>query len=69
MIISWCKTNNSQVNLATVVQGNQKAPFSLATALRCGDSATLFPWLLYFLLDPHLIMLSVKQRGIKYHFF
>ena len=34
-----------------------------------GDpKATLFPGLLHFTLDPYLIMLSVKQGGIKYHF-
>ena len=27
-----------------------------------------FPGLLRFTLDQYLIMLSVKQRGIKYHF-
>ena len=40
--------------LATLVEGNPKAPF---------------PGLLHFTLDPHLIMLIVKQDGIKYHFF
>ena len=33
-----------------------------------GESATPFPGLLHFPLDPYLIMLSVKQGGIKYHF-
>ena len=33
-----------------------------------GEGATPFPGLLHFTLDPYLIMLSVKQRGIKYHF-
>ena len=33
----------------------------------CGGP-TLFPGLLHFTLDPYLIMLSVKQKGIKYHF-
>ena len=34
-----------------------------------GEGATPFPRLLHFTLDPYLIMLSVKQGGIKYHFF
>ena len=34
-----------------------------------GENATPFPGLLHFILDTHLIMLSVKQGGIKYHFF
>ena len=33
-----------------------------------GEGATPFPGLLHFTLDPYLIMLSVKQEGIKYHF-
>ena len=37
---------------------------------RCvGEGATPFPRLLHFTLDPILIMLNVKQGGIKYHFF
>ena len=36
---------------ANLVEGNPKAPFSIATTL-----------------DSYLIMLSVKQGGIKYHF-
>ena len=34
-------------------------------------SLPIFPTsrLFYFTLDPFLIMLSVKQRGIKYHFW
>ena len=37
-----------------------KAPFSIST--------TPFPGLLHFTFDPYLIMLSVKQGGITYHF-
>ena len=33
-----------------------------------GEGVTPFPGLLHFTLDPYLIMLSVKQGGIKYHF-
>ena len=33
-----------------------------------GEGATPFPGLLHFTLDPYLIMLSVKQGSIKYHF-
>ena len=35
---------------------------------KVGPSATSFPGLLHLALDPYLIMLSVKQRGIKHHF-
>ena len=56
------------VKLATIVEGNPKAPFSIATTPRCRGGRYSFPGLLYFTLDPYLIMLSVKQGGIKYHF-
>ena len=48
--------------------GNQKAPFSIATTLRCTEGATPFPELLHFTLNTYLILLSVKQGGIKYQF-
>ena len=56
------------IKLATIVEGNPKAPFSIATTPRCRGGRYSFPGLLYFILDPYLIMLSVKQGGIKYHF-
>ena len=52
----------------TVVEGNQKAPFSIAATPRCGEGANSFPELLHFTLDMYLVMLSVKQGGVKYHF-
>ena len=57
-----------KVKLATIVEGNPKAPFSIATTPMCRGGRYSFPGLLYFTLDPDLIMLSVKQGGIKYHF-
>ena len=56
------------VKLATIVEGNPKAPFSIATTPMCRGGRYSFPGLLYFTLDLYLIMLSVKQGGIKYHF-
>ena len=42
-------------------EDDPKAPFSIGTALlHCLDYSTT--------LDPYLIMLSVKQGGIKYYF-
>ena len=58
----------SKVKLATIVEGNPKAPFSITSTPRCKGGRYSFPGLLYFTLDPYLIMLSVKQGGIKYHF-
>ena len=57
-----------KVKLATIVEGNPKAPFSIATTPMCRGGRYSFPGLLYFTLDPYLIMLSAKQGGIKYHF-
>ena len=57
-----------KVKLATIVEGNPKAPFSIATTPMCRGGRYSFPGLLYFTLDPYLIMLSAKQGSIKYHF-
>ena len=54
--------------LATVVDGDQKALFSISITPRCRGGRTPFPELLHFTLDTYLILLSVKQGGIKYHF-
>ena len=61
-------TSNHKVKLATIVEGNPKAPFSIATTPMCRGGRYSFPGLLYFSLDPYLMMLSLKQGGIKYHF-
>ena len=53
--------------LATVFKGDQKAPFLIPRCVR--EGATPFPGLLHFTLDTYLILLSVKQGGIKYHFY
>ena len=34
-----------------------------------GEGASPFPGLLLFTFDPNLILLSIKQESIKYHFF
>ena len=54
--------------LVTVEEGDQMDPFSIATILRCREGATSFPGLLHFTLDTYVILLSVKQGGVKYHF-
>ena len=57
------------IKLTTVVKGNLKAPFSIATTPRCRGRVLLFsPGLLHFIFDAYLIMLSVKQGVIKYLF-
>ena len=34
-----------KVKLETVVKGDQKAPFSIATTPRCGGGRYSFPWI------------------------
>ena len=34
-----------KVNLATIVEGDQKAPFSIATTSRCRGGRYSFPWI------------------------
>ena len=52
-----------------MVEGDPKAPFQLLLHQGVGEGATPFFGLLHFTLDTYLIMLSIKQGGIKYHFF
>ena len=54
--------------MLTVVEGDPKARFSLATT-PCVRTLLLFFGLFNFTLDPCLIMLSVKRGTIKYHFW
>ena len=55
---------SKKVKLATVVEGDSKALFLIATTRHYS-----FPWIVPLYLDPYLIMLSVKQGSLKYHFF
>ena len=53
--------------LASLVGGDPKDPFSIATPPRCRGECYFIAWIAP--LYPYLIMLSVKQGGIKYHFW
>ena len=46
----------------------RRFPFQELLHRDVGEGTTPFPELLHFILDPYLIMLSVKQGSIKYHF-
>ena len=61
-------TVRMSLQLVTVVKGDPKAPFSIATTPRCRGGRYSIPRLLHFTLDTYLIIMSVKQGGIKYHF-
>ena len=56
--------NIVKVKLVTLVEGNQKVPFSIATTSRCRGGCYSFPWIapLYHWSLPY------KQGGIKNHF-
>ena len=53
----------------TIVEGDPKVPFSIATTPTCREGVTPFLGLLHFNLDLYLITLSVEQGGIKYIFW
>ena len=49
-IVLFIIINNNNIlmnnkKLATVVEGDQKAPFSIATIPRCRGGRTSFPWI------------------------
>ena len=51
-----------------LVKDDSKAPFSIAITSRYRRVRYTFPWIAAITLDLYLIMLSVKQGGIKYYF-
>ena len=52
----------------TIVKSSPNAPFSIATMPRCKGEYYSISWIAPLILDMYLIMLNVKQGGIKYHF-
>ena len=69
--ISLCAISKKDCNndvWLTVVEGDPKAPFSIATTLRCRGGHYSFLWIAPLTLNLYIIMLRVKQGGIKYHF-
>ena len=57
------------VTWLTVVEGDPKALFSIVTEPSCWEGRYTFPCIASLILDPFLKILSIKQGGIKYHFF
>ena len=54
--------------LPIVVEGDPKAPFSIATTSRYKGGRYTFLWIAPLTFDSYPIMPSIKQGGIKYHF-
>ena len=50
----------------TVVKGDSKAPFLIATTLKSRGGRYSISWIAP--LYPYLLILSAKQGGTKYHF-
>ena len=46
-----------------------RPPFQLLLHWDVGEGDNPFSWLLLFTLDPYLILLTIKQGGIKDHFW
>ena len=55
--------------MATMIEGDKKASFSITTTLRCRGRHYSFPWIAALYLDLYLIMLSVKQGGASSNIF
>ena len=54
--------------LVAVIEDDLKAPFSVATTPSFREGHYSFPMIAPLTFDTHLILLSVKHGGIKYHF-
>ena len=70
-ILSSCQIHQNLpciYKLATIAEGDPKAPFSIATTPRYRGERYSFPWIVPLTLDLHFRMLSVKEGGMKYHF-
>ena len=54
--------------MATLLEGDRKDTFSIAALPRCRGGCYSVPWIAPLTLDSYIVMLSVKQVGIKYYF-
>ena len=59
--IGYLSIRISKVSLVTVVDGDQKAPFSITTTPRRRGGRYSFPWIAPLYPRTYLILLSVKQ--------
>ena len=56
------------ISKVTLLEGDPKAPFSIAITPRCWGGCYFVPRTAPLTFDPHIIILGAKQGGIKYHF-
>ena len=54
--------------LVTVVDGDQKAPFSIATTPRCSRGFYSFPWIapLYPRYEPHIVVCKARRYQVPF---
>ena len=58
----------SKVSWPTIDEGDPKARFSIATTSSGREGRYSSPGIASLTFDPYLIILSVKQGGLRYHF-
>ena len=56
------------VSWPTIVKGDPKSSFSIATTMWCKGGRYSFPWILPFTPDPYFKIFSIMQGVIKYNF-
>ena len=54
--------------MVTVVERDPKAPFLITTTPRCKGEPHSFPWIVPLTFNSCLMLVNIKQGGIKYHF-
>ena len=64
----WLYIYISKVKLATIVKGDQKAPFSIATTLRCRGGRYSFPLIapLYLRYVPNIAQCSTRKYQVPF---
>ena len=69
IIFEWIYlTHISKIKLVTLVEGNQKAPFSIATTLRCRGGCYTFPWIppLYPWYIPYIVECQTRRYQVPF---
>ena len=67
--ISVVRISKIKVKFAILVEGDPKAPFSIATTTRCRGGCYSVLWIAPIYPGPHLKMLRAKKSTNKYYFW
>ena len=67
-ILWWGSNSVALESMVTVVEGNQKAPFSIATTLRCRGERYSFPWIapLYAWYVPYIAECLARRHQVPF---